>query len=659
MTQRAPTAGPRQLKPVADPSREIQVDWEVNLEENDLADEQWESHPKLVLYLSGHFERSVETGGLVNVEMYDEDPHHIHAGHLVGSLKREYAALPQRACICAQLYVVHRNDHDNPCWSKVGTAHVNLRDVIQTLARRTPYVTSMEMLLRSVAVTGAAPIRKALVHIRVTAVRLCERIGLVSDQISALDGPDVEHALTEYVDRTIRIDEGLRDTYAHTERMRAPYTLSSEGIESTGRAFLPISAFALLPTPSCNEAYFANALANSMARMGYSVTEYFELDLEQHARIMASLCVYGVQTFDYISDTIEMQNRRLQKYIRHLTQEGDDFDNSFHTCSGDCEDGCSAIQTVFLALCSFQAQHAILRDLQLLAKHYIAMQMLTVVHGAKIGDEEGYGAHLCDVFVPIRHANAMLARTAAGRALLKRCQPVAVVPVMGGVSDAAPEVPFLMGEGTGIIDPLGAPVDPMADERRYVAEMMPSSSFGKREIPNLRGQESPFYHGFLLAITSQWIDHGVGALVVGSVAREGAEMTRGAAHLDLMAGRTERIALMPHPRMPAKVMAIAEEAVLLAPPPRPLTINAPLSPARTDPLLDRLCDGIRALGHPAPARKPRDSIDLFVRAHQYDAQRINALLSEAARMPRLYDATYVEERITDDITSFRVRLWVK
>jgi hypothetical protein len=287
-------------------------------------------------------------------------------------------------------------------------------------------------------------------------------------------------------------------------------------------------------------------------------------------------------------------------------------------------------------------------------------QALTVVHGQKIGDEEGYGAHLCDINLPLEVANKMLANTSAGRSLLKRMGPVKTVPVDARIDNKYGEQwPVLICEGTGVIDPLGVETDPLSNERRYVAENMPTSACFKREIPHIRGQPSSFYHGFLLLITDHWLDYGVGALIIGTKCDGPQEMTRGALYTDIMEGRTDRVALMPHPRIPEAVMRISKEAISLSPPPRPLIITEPLEPQRRDPLLDRLCDGINGFGRAKPAKKPSGSVDLYLRSHQYDSDRIGQLLNEASTMDRLYAADYVEERFTDHVTCHRVRLWIK
>lgn len=647
---------PRQLLPVNDSNRKVIIDFTIRLAENDLAPEQIESHPRASLFLSDHFERDIETGGIVNVHMDDENPNHIYQGYVVGTLKRAYSHIPARAALGIYLYAVHRNEHGNPCWVEVGTNHINLRDM-----KGGRYKTQMEMLVRTIVISGMNPLRKALLDVEIRKVTFAPGIIVVSDEVAALDQPmeKIEGIVNDYTQKTIRLDESLQDTFKNTERMRAPFTLSPAGIESTGNTFLPVAAFALFTTPRSNEAFYLNALDKIMGRSSLAIGEYFDLSLEQRARITAAVCTYGVQTFDYISDTVELQNRRNPKDTQRNRIDTDSWSDITRTCSGDCEDSCRGCQMLKRGLLAIQASHQAVLDMQKIARNYIMGQALTVVHGQKIGDEEGYGAHLCDINLPLEMANKMLSHTHAGRALLKRMGPVKQVPVDARVDNKYGEQwPVLICEGTGVIDPLGTRIDPLANERRYVAENMPTSACFKREIPHIRGQPSSFYHGFLLLITDHWIDYGVGALIIGTKCDGPQEMTRGALYTDLMDGRADRIALMPHPRIPEAVMRIAKEAISLSPPPRPLLINEPLEPQRRDPLLDRLCDGINAFGRPKPAKKPAGSVDLYLRAHQYDADRIGQLLNEASTMSRLYAADYVEERFTDHVTCHRVRLWI-
>ena len=649
---------PLQLQPLRDPAREVRVHFRVRMVECDLAPEQWESHPVVNMFWSGHLERARETGGVVNVHMDDEDPRHEYDGWVVGSLLRKYRHMPPRAAIGMYLYAVHRNEHGSPCYVEVGTNHVDLRDIAKALLKG-EYVRPVEMRITPVTLTGMKPIKKAIIEVRVSKLQMKPSLQWDPLERSALDAPaeKTDQALTLYVNATMNLEAELHDTFPRCERMRAPLDLAPVSVESTNGTFLPVAAFAMVPTPDANEHFFLNAITCVLDRRDLPPTAYHSMSLEERARTMAQVCSFGVQTFDYISDTIELGNR-LEMNTRHRTMDTDSFSNSWRTCSGDCEDGCRGIQCTLRALKAVAAESPVLRDLQNLSSHYAALQMLTVVHGAKIGDEEGFGAHLCDVFVPIRKAEQMLEHTPQGRQLLQMSK-APVAPVAASIQ--AQDLPVLIGEGTGIIDPLGYDHDPLLEERKYVACGLPSAAPFKREIPHIRGQESTFYHGFLLAISDQWIDQGVGALVVGTPAPGKPHgMTRGALFTDVMAGRTDRVALMPQPRMPAAVRRISTEALMLSPPPRPLKLE-PAQLARTgkDPLLDRLCAGIRALNHDPPAKKPPGSVDLFVRAHQYDNNRIDALLGEASAMDRLYDAEYVEEPIVDRVTSYRVRLWVR
>lgn len=653
---------PRKLQPLRDPARAVHLHFEVRLAENDLAPENLEGHPVADLFFSGHFERAAETGGVVNVHMDDEDPRHVYVGGMAASLLRENRYLPSTAAIGCYLYAVHRNDRGNPCYVEIGTAHASLMQVMQEIRVHGAYRRPLDLRIRPVVMGGMEPIRKAVLDFCVRDVVLGPKV--LPDPHPhplAIELPTqrVEQCLVDYVGATMQEEQAIPDTWPRTDRMRAPCDLSPAGIESTGSAFLPVAAFAAVPTPRANEAYFLNALDRVLARRDLKMESYLEMAPHDQARSVAMVCTYGVQTFDYISDTIETSNRRMSMdyNARHRRIDTDSFSNIWRTCSGDCEDGCRGIQCVLRALIAVKSANPIVQHMQAVAKKYIVVQMLTVVHGAKVGDEtEAYGAHLCDVFLPIAVAERMLAHTQAGRALLRRAQPARPPAVVLVGDDAAEaELPVMVGEGTGVIDPLGVDVDDAADARQYVANGMPAAEVFKREVPHIRGQPSSFYHGFLLAITDHWLAHGVGALVVGTPVRgQTHEMTRGALFTDVMAGRVDRVALMPQTRMPAQVAQICEEANKLAPPTRPLEL-APREPQRVA-LLDAFCDGVRAFGRTAEGKT--QTVDLMTRAHQYDADRIQQLLREAAAMPRLYKATYEEERITQDITSHRIRLWI-
>jgi len=666
------TRPPKQLEHVRDPPRAVRVEFQVRMTECDLAPERFESHPTLQLFLSDHFVREPESGGVVNVHMDKtaDNPAYVYTGAVIGTLKREHREIPPRAAIGAYLYAVHRNAHGSPCYVEVGTNHVDLRDVSAQLAKKKDYVHSMNMMVRTVVISGAEPIKKGVVELRVTGIQHGPAVKSCSGHVaSALDAAmgEVEQSLAEYVHATMMMEQQLPDTFPNTERMRAPADLSPTGVESTGRAFLPVAAFALVPTPRANDGYFLNALQNVMARREQHISEYVGMSLDQRARTMAAVSCYGVQTFDYIADKVELLNRRGVQHVnsylnmRHQTLDTDSWSNIWRTCSGDCEDGCRGIQCTLRALKAVAASHPAVVDMQRIASRYIAMQALTVVHGAKIGDHEGYGAHLCDLFTPIEGANAMLKHTTAGRSLLKRTR-APEAPVASATMTAVEQLPFMVGEGTGVIDPLGVEHDPILEQRKYVAQMLPSTSTFKREIPHVRGQASPFYHGHVLVITDHWWrNHNmpIGALVMGIPSNQQHEMSRGILWTDFMAGRTDRIALMPQPPMSKTVENICHEALALTPPTRPLELGAEAECPEPDALLNKLVGGIKAMGRSnTSAQRPAASVDLYVRAHQYDEERIAQLLAEIAQAPLIYDAEVVRERITDTIDSHRIRLWV-
>lgn len=703
VSSKAAAAAIKQLAPVRDPSRLVKVDFEVRYEECDLAPKHLESHPVLQLYLGTQFVRDSDSGGVVNISLNEDlvgaaSP--IYKGSLVGTLRREHgAALPLAAPIGMCSYAVHRNDIGTPCYVDVGTSFALLGDVVAECKQRGHYAHSHEMLMRNVAVTGEEPLKKGVVALRVTAVQLgiavklpsqLPAIGtqaLVLERIAATQAR--EQTVMDYVRATMEHEQRFPDTWSNIGRVRVPMDISETGIMSTGRSFMPIAAYAMVETPKSNPDFFVNAFQRVMARANLKVSAYASFDLKQKARFMAKIIAYPIQSLDYIGDAhYSGSGRTARKMINARAAKGgttfsaddapvhvpeENMSNALIAACGDCEDLNTGAASILHALVAAQfdpanPKHAPLIEMQAIAAQYIPMSSLAVVHGAKIGDEEGYGAHMYLPLMPRKQFMDGLARTKDGRALLERMQPVKTLPPSVLVSAVATQRPPAFGhlpplfiEGTGIIDPLGYH-DDILEQRRYIAGCMPSLRGHKLMIPHDEQAPSNFYVG----ITNGLTDHLVkreGLLVAGFIfgqTHPEHEMTRGIAFEDVLRS-SDKLAIAPQPFIPQQVMGLINDANALRPPipDQVLDFSKPLAGPERDPHLDRLVAGIQAFKREPPKVPPAESVDVILRPHQYGAVKIAQILGDAAKCERLYDASYEVEHVTNRSYTYRLRLWVK
>ncbi len=693
----------KQLAPVADPARRIDLHFSIRYAQCALAEKRIERDPVLRMYLSSHFVRAPETGGDLNIRLREDDRQHCFVGSLVGTLARDqHNDISSTASIGLCSFAVHRNDWDHACYVNVGMTHVPLADVLRDIKAHGEYRHMHDLVMRTVVMSGEQPIKKGTVEVVISKVELGPALKQGTFVQSALSGPDgpagVATTVMTYVQSCMTLESALPDTLPHTERIRSPMDLSQVGIELTQEAFLPIAAYAHVETPRSNVHYFQNAYERVLARRNLShAGAWRDFDVREKARTMGAMMCYGVQTFDYIGDAVETGNR-LDKTVNQRHVGTEEFSNLWDTLAGDCEDGGRAIYSSWKAFTAVKINadtHPHLVELQQIARQYVPFMTLAVVHGQKIGDTEGFGAHMYTTLIPKDEVNKMLSRNKEGRELLERMGAKGVAPrgeLPGGVFPAqaargiganasfaygawydrigttsAPSyvdahstlLPVLFGEGTGHIDTLGY-TDPLFDQRRYIGMNMPSVEHFKKEIPHEERAPSPFYYANLIGVTGAISDeHGinVGSFIYGQI-NDGGHVSRGAFYTDVLAAH-ERVTLIPHPAYDASTAAIIKEAISLRPPPRALVLDPAIKVNTHNALLQRYVDSVKAMKRQPPAKPVAGSVDLFVRKHNFDEKKIDAMIRDSKRLDRIYDASYEVECITSDVYAYRVRLFVK
>lgn len=684
----AATATTKQLKAVNDPARLVKIDFEVRYEECDLAPKHLESHPVLQMYLGSQFVRNSESGGVVNIALNEDlagaqSP--IYKGSLVGTLRRDQgSSLPLQAPIGLCTYAVHRNDIGTPCYVDVGTSFALVGDVLAEWKQRGYYAHSHEMLLRQVMVTGEEPLKKGVIALRVTNVQLGGGISLpgqlpaigtqalVLQRIAAVQSR--EQTVNDYVRATMEHEQRFPDSLPNISRVRVPMDVSETGILSTGRMFMPIAAYAMVETPNTNADFFVNAFERVLARWNMKRGAYSAFDLTQKARCMAKLIAYPVQSLDYIGDAHYAGQGRTARKMNNASQDApvhipdENMFNALIASCGDCEDLNTAAVSIMHAYIAAKfdpsnPKHAPLIEMQAIASQYIPISALAVVHGAKIGDEEGYGAHMYLPLMPRKQFMDGLSRTKDGRLLLQRLEPAKAPGLIGAVADVQTfnDLPNLFIEGTGSIDTLGYD-DPILDQRRYIAQCMPSFRGMKMEIPHQRNAPSNFYVGITNGITDHMVKREglpVAGFIFGQVHPK-YEMTRGVLFEDVLQC-SDKLAIAPQPFIPQSVMEVIKESNALRPPipDQVLDWSKPLAGPERDPHLDTLVAGVRAFKRSPPAIPPPNSVDVIMKPHQYGKVKIAQILADAAKCERLYDISYEVEHITNKNFTYRVRLWVK
>lgn len=667
-------------KTSVDPAREVEISFQLKYTECDLAEERFENHPVLQLFYSNHFIRSRAGGGVLSIPLDEHHLNKVYSGKLKATLSRKHTGIPERAAIGIDSYALHREKHGHPCFVNVGTTHAYMGDLVREVKANGYYDHQHDLLMRTTIFGGGEQVKKGIIEFKVTKIELGPSVNGLDTTASPLSAPvaQIESELTTYIQTTMNFEMQLPDLLDGTSRIRAPMDVSQVGIESTGGAFLPIAAFAMIEVPESNPDYFRNSFENILKRRRMHRSAFKGLSDHEKCRMMGLLVSYGIQSFDYIGDSVEKTNRH-NRFIERIQEGTEEFSNIWTSLAGDCEDSAMGIYTQLKAFQKArfdQKTDPELVEMQHIASEYSPFLTLAVVHGQKIGDHEGRGAHMYLPLLPKHQVRACLERTAAGRQLLARSKPAAprqLNPFMGKEADSVEDLmqrrPALFCEGTGHIDPLGYD-DPIFDQRKYVAMNLPSMEGFKKEIPHQERAPSSFYLANLLGVNADFIEEGinVGAFVYGTVnpqydpndASNAHEMCRGVLYTDMLKG-SEKMAFMPQPIMAASTMSIIREANALNPPARPLILDKskPMAGEDCHPVLESFVRHVKSLGRVGKRHPSMPSVDVFIRPAQLDDHIVSMMQQDATSAPRLVDADYVKEMVTNHIYLYRLQLFIQ
>jgi hypothetical protein len=659
-----------------DPARQVKIHFDLTYVECDLAEERFENHPVVEMFLSGHFIRSAATGGMLSIPLDEHRLDKVYSGTLCGSLNRKYnKGIPIKAAIGIKSFAQHRDAHGNPAYVNVGTTHAYMGDILS----EKEYDHHLDLLMRTTVVGIGEQLKKGVVELHIRKIDVGPSVDGLDHTASSLQAPaqDIEQELSAYISSTLQIESQLPDVMEGMKRIRAPMDISQVGVESTGNAFLPIAAFAMDEVPESNPDFFRNALSTVLGRKNLTREHVKNMPPHEKARTMGLLICYGVQSFGYIGDSVEKTNRHNQ-FIQRLTAGTEEFANIWTSTFGDCEDSAKGIHSTLKAFVNAKFDYTKDQDLielQQIADNYTPVLTLAVVHGQKVGDHEGVGAHMYLPLLPNYQIKEGFSRTESGRRLLERMRPAERSHFMSENASRSTaknraklirDQPPLFCEGTGHIDPLGYK-DPILDKRKYVATEMPAFTWAKQQIPHEEQGPSSFYFIDVSGITSKFVDQGInmGGIIFGTVNENydpadpdnAHEMVRGLLYTDRLKD-SEKMALMPQPFIPPRVMSIIREANMLNPPPRPLVLDlkGDMGPERNE-MLDTLQQHVESLGR--DANGAGDPVNLYMLPSQLEPHNIQEMIQCATTSEKLVALKYTKEQVTNSIYHYRVGLYIK
>lgn len=621
--------------------RNIKIEFSLRLIENDMA--QTERFPQIRAFLDAHFDREYPK----SVEFDENNLKKEYTFRVEGSLSsRKGNLIPPSSSLVITSWAQRTNEFGAPCLMDTGTTHITLGEL---MASNGKLVKDLDLVLHTTIQIGArepkgvekAKLRFTLLKIEDGGIRLLENHLFLKSNIG-----DLQKSLVEYIKTTVEFEQNMKDTIPGTSQIRCPFDYSESGIEMTGSIPLPAAAYTKYEIPVTNELFWKNAFSRIMIRDNLSVHDFHNLNIDGRARATVLTVVYPVQYLDYISDTVERNNRHW-KYQAQLKQGYENFGDALATWSGDCEDLAGAIMQVYDAFINFNFTDKTLLKMQKIAKNYIPMMSLDVVHGAKVADENApKGAHMNINFLSIDYVRKSLRNNEKGRYIESKIQ---------WPKKTKSNLPVVIGEGTGMYEPLGYH-DDLQEIRRYVYTMRSLQGF-KKPITHERGSDSQFFLGSLLGMTNYFFNRGynIGAFWYGTKSIESnAAPTRGIYYKEL-ANESDKLSFIPQPPIPKQVMDVINEATLLRIPPQPLVLTKKRVTIRNEHL-DYIVKDIERLNRPSA---PKDqAVPIYIRPHQIDENLAHQIATELRGKNRVWKVSYELENITDDLYGYRVMIYV-
>jgi len=603
-----------------------------------------ETRPQLRAYFDNRLIRTATT-----IEHSDSE---IQA-EITGKISSVHSEIPHTLHVGFAAFAWRNNDQGAPCLQDIGTNHLNLYDIKEQMDVKGQFEHKIPLIMHTVNNLDAKE------HILFKVVGLdMGGVEFAHPKINAK--VHLENTLSishKYVESTMQIAQNMKETFGDTARIRIPYNISEDGLELTNGKPLPAISFAMTEIATANVEFYHSSLKNALKRDGLNLSDFDRLNVDGKARTMALTMSNMVQSFDYVSDTVD-RNTPGKTYDASNVEGYESFANGNVTGSLDCEDGGKGIDQIRKTFISLEipneSKYKQLAEVQQIAKHYLSCLSLDAVHGAAVGDETAHiGAHLNENFIPIPMYKKWLERTKDGRKLSR------TLPWPKDTHPDADNLPFMIGEGTGMYEPLGYE-DSTANAHAYVYQMRSLSPY-RKPIPHLKGKVTDFFIGSLTGLTDYFISqgHNVGTFWYATKQHDGS-VTRGAYYTDML-NDNDNVAIVMQESVPKQVMTLINEVISIRVPPEPLVLTPGLNdPKEHNANLDYVVRSINSLNRTGKQTLVNSPVDVPVYIKDYQINRDNAqkMVAEIQKLEHVISAKYHEERFSDKFYGYCLLLTV-
>lgn len=283
-------------------------------------------------------------------------------------------------------------------------------------------------------------------------------------------------------------------------------------------------------------------------------------------------------------------------------------------------------------------------EIQSIMRQYVPPLSLDVVRGAQVSDRvQNYGAHMNDNFIPQQMFKQWMEKTRDGRLISKN---------MPWESKSIENLPFLVGEGTGMYEPYGVD-NPLLPIMGYVYQCKSLEGF-KKPITRKPGQTGNFFVGSLVGLTDYFYKRGTKTPHSFWYTTDG---KRGASYEDMM-NNPERVGIKIHPPVSASVMSEMAEKTLRRLPPEPLILSPLAKDAKRhhNSILNHICKSVEQWNR--PKGNMYQKVPVYVRSHQLSTEIGNEIISDFKKLGRIWKVDYELEEITDKIFGYKMNVYV-
>lgn len=340
--------------------RTVNIKFSLQYLECDLAAPFAEHSPELVIFLDGHFKRKP-----ARVKLDENDLKKIYNLQVSGSIARRLGNIPLTTSIGIASFAKRKNNFGVTCLMDTGTTHITLGEISKQM-KEGSFEKELELILHTTSPIGnnnngtEQVVKKGKLLFKIQDFNL-GGVEFKKNNQTPLSAPfgEAQQSMMQIIQTTMQVRNSLGDTIPGTSQIACPFDMGESGetwqeLQLEANALnedefsigndvagipnipLPAAAYAKFETPETNLKFWENAFQTVMDRDGLSVHQYDDLDFSEKARTMVLVNTYLTQYLDYISDTVDRNNRHFE-YQARLKQGFENFGDPLVTWSGDCE----------------------------------------------------------------------------------------------------------------------------------------------------------------------------------------------------------------------------------------------------------------------------------------------------------------------------------